>query len=552
MILETNVWSERSELEADIVIVGSGAAGITLAMEFINSPFKVLLLEAGSKNFDAAAQDTYKGEVLSPSHHGSLESYRRKVVGGTTTVWGGRCSPLTEIDFKKRDHIKNSGWPITNKELNPFYKRAHDYCDIGEFDYSVKNSLYKNPKIVPDLESTVLAQDEIWRFSLPTNFGEKYISALASATNLELLIGATCQRIDIDPESRKVDGLTILSAGSKECKVIAKIYILAAGGLETTRLLLASNNILPEGIGNSSGLVGSYYASHITGNYGSVKLTDKKCPVSWNYKKTIDGTYFKQNLRVVDIIQESKKLLNTRVILSHLDFGDPRHGSGILSGAYLVKRFLKGQIPPEYSKDLANQEYKNIGKHIRNILFDSPRTIAFTYSWITKRILRKRKLPSIALRSRKNIYTLHYDSEQTHIKESKITLSDKKDANGLPRLKVDWRYDENDIDKIFKTYKTIITEIEKSNAGVALNTEEEVRTAIRNQIGVGSHHIGSTRMNIDPNKGVVDENCKVHDSPNLYLASPSVFCTGGFANPLLTIVALSIRIADEIKSENAI
>ena len=131
---------------------------------------------------------------------------------------------------------------------------------------------------------------------------------------------------------------------------------------------------------------------------------------------------------------------------------------------------------------------------------------------------------------------MHYDSEHTSVKESKINLSNKKDANGLRRLKVDWKYDNNDLDKIFDTYKTIITEIENSNAGVA------------NQINVGSHHLGLTRMNIDPNKGVVEKILDCTIPPNLYVASPSVFCTGSFANPLLTIVALSIRIADQIKA----
>jgi choline dehydrogenase-like flavoprotein len=182
-------------------------------------------------------------------------------------------------------------------------------------------------------------------------------------------------------------------------------------------------------------------------------------------------------------------------------------------------------------------------------VIDSPRSLAFAYDWVTKRIFSKRKLPSIALKSRKNIYTLHYDSEQTHIKDSSITLADTNDEYGMPRLKVDWKYDESDLDKIFASYKTIIKELENSGAGISLNSDAEVQASIKDQVGVGSHHVGSTRMSSNPKEGVVDENCKVHDVSNLYLASPSVFCTGGFANPLLTIVALSIRIADHLKKK---
>jgi choline dehydrogenase-like flavoprotein len=342
MIVESNIWSEKLELEADIVIVGSGAAGMTLAMEFLDTPFKVLLLEAGKRDFSDSDQDPYKGEVVSLSHHGPLESYRRRMVGGTTTVWGGRCSPFIDIDFKKRDYVKNSGWPINSEDMAPYYKRAHDYCDIGTYDYSVENSLKGNPKIIPDLDSDVIAQDEIWRFSLPTNFQDKYISCLEKAANIDLLINAACTNIDIDPETGAVVGLQVSSSPGKVYRVRGKRYIIAAGGLETTRLLLASNDIAPDGVGNSSGLLGKYYASHLTGNYGCIELTTRACPVSWKYTKTLDGVYYKQRLRVVDDVQESKKLLSTRVILSHPGFGDPRHGSGVLSGAYLVKRFLKG------------------------------------------------------------------------------------------------------------------------------------------------------------------------------------------------------------------
>ena len=63
----------------------------------------------------------------------------------------------------------------------------------------------------------------------------------------------------------------------------------------------------------------------------------------------------------------------------------------------------------------------------------------------------------------------------------------------------------------------------------------------------GYHHMGTTRMHSDPKQGVVDPNCQVHDVANLYIAGPSVFPTGGYANPILTIVALSVRLADHIK-----
>ena len=548
MIKDTKTEKISDVFTTDLVIVGTGAAGMSLAMEFIDSDIRVLLLEAGSENFDPSNQIPYQGEVAPPNQHGPLDKYRRRMLGGTTNVWGGRCSPFVESDFEERSYVENSGWPLCKSNLDGYYERAHAYCDVGKYDYTVEGSLSSNPKIIPDLTDDTVAQDSIWRFSLPTNFRDKYIKSISESKNIKLLLNATCVHIELDPVNNKIKEIRVASSPEKTFIVRAKKYVLATGGLETTRLLLASNNICSEGIGNKSGALGKFYASHLTGNFGEVQLTTRAGPVSWRYKTTEDGVFYKQQLRVQERVQREKGLLNTRLILTHPGFGNPNHGSGVLSGAYLVKWFFKGQIPPEYSQDLASENYQHVFSHFKNIILDSPRSLFFAYDWLTRRTFRNRKLPSIALKSKSNIYTLHFDSEQTHIPTSTITLINQKDAYGVPKLKVDWRYSESDVKNLFETYKVVSSAFEKSNAGKMLTSDDDVISNIKKQ-SVGSHHLGSTRMSNDPNSGVVDPLCKVYGTDNLYLASPSVFCSGSFANPFLTIVALAIRIGDQIKKE---
>jgi choline dehydrogenase-like flavoprotein len=550
MIKDAKELAAGDEIQADIVIVGTGAGGMAAAVELIDSGQTVIVLEAGKENFDATIQSVYDGEVTESGQHGHLSGYRRRMLGGTSNVWGGRCSSFVDSDFTKRDYVANSGWPIEKSQLDPFYIKAHKYCDIGNYDYTVKGSLAGDEKIVPDLKSDKIGQDQIWRFSLPTNFGTKFKLEVAQSENVTLYLNASCVHIQLDDAGKEVKWIDASSNLGCKFKIKGKKFIIAAGGLETTRLLLASNDVENSGIGGTSGNLGKYYSSHLTGNYGEVKLSTNEGAVSWKYKTTKDGVYYKQQLRVLEAEQDAKGLLNTRIILSHPGFGDPSHGSGVLSGAYLVKRFLKGQIPPEYSKDLASSEYKHVGKHVKNVILDSPKSMAFAFDWIRRRVFSKRKLPSIALRSKSNVYTLHYDSEQTPVAESIITLCEDKDMFGMPKLNVDWRFDKKDLDNLFETYKTIATELEETGAGVMLSTDDEVRARIKNQIGVGSHHLGSTRMSANMEEGVVDINCKVHTVANLYLASPSVFCTGGFANPFLTIVALALRIADHLQRKN--
>ena len=541
--------SSGTVINCDVAIVGSGAGGMALAVELEKSGLKVVLLESGGEILEPDTQKLYKGEVVNESNHGALDQYRKRVLGGTSTAWGGRCAPFEESDFSQRDYINQSGWPITKGEIDQYYVRAHNYCDLGVYSYSIKDSVSDHPEIIPGLISDKISQDKHWRFSLPTNFSTKFGKQIANSETLALYLHANCLKIQMSKDGGDVESLKCASLKKNIFFVKARRYVIAAGGLETTRLLLLSDDVIRGGIGSSSGLLGKYYASHLTGDFGEVELNHANGPVSWRYGKTNDGVYYKQQLRVNEGVKKQLGLLNTRVILTHSPFGDPSHHNGVLSAAYLVKRFYKGQIPPEYSRDLTSSEYKYIGQHVKNVLFDLPAITGFGYDWLTRRVLRKRKLPSIALKSKNNVYILHYDSEQTPHIDSTVGLMNEVDAFGLRKLKVDWKCHDSDIENLARTYEVISKEIEACGAGKLLTSVNEAHDRIAKQLGVGSHHLGSTRMSRDANQGVVNADCRVHDAPNLFLASPSVFCTGGFANPFLTIVALSIRIADKIRGE---
>jgi len=160
--------------------------------------------------------------------------------------------------------------------------------------------------------------------------------------------------------------------------------------------------------------------------------------------------------------------------------------------------------------------------------------------------LSKRKLPSVVLENKSNIYTLHFDAEQSPNRDSRVMLGTEKDIFGLNRLKVDWRFTDADVKSACKSFQLIAKELQLSGAGKMEIDLESLARKIKDT-GVGSHHIGTTRMSSDPSQGVVDEDCRVHGIDNLYIASSSVFPTSSYANPTLTILALALRLADHIK-----
>jgi len=539
MMIDARQIAPGSTVECDVCVVGAGAAGIAVAHELSRKGRDVALLEGGGLRHEAAAQELYRGEVLDRERHGALDEYRQRRFGGTTTVWGGRCAPFDEIDFEARPYVPYSGWPISRRDLDPFYRRAHEYCELGEYAYTVLEALPGGPPaLIAGFRANGVVDDQVWRFSPPTDFGKRYRSALDSSANARVYLHANCLKLAAGP-GEAIERIEAGSAPGRTFAVKARRVVLAAGGLETARLLLAS------GVGNP--WVGRCYISHITGDAGEVALTPRGGDVVWNYETGPDGVYCRRALAIAAEMQRREGLLNFHAVLSHSSPADPRHGNGILSSMYLMKTMLARRIPPEYSRELSGMRtMHHIGAHCGNIAMHLPELVAFSGTWLRKRVFSARKLPSVAFPSRRNVYTLHIDAEQAPNPESRVTLGEQKDAFGIPRLRVDWRPSAADAESAARCCRMVGQALEDAGVGRLLFDAERAAETIGRNTGVGSHHIGTTRMSASAAQGVVDSDCRVYGARNLYVAGPSVFPTSGFANPTLTIVALAIRLADHL------
>jgi choline dehydrogenase-like flavoprotein len=534
-------------LDCDVIVIGSGAAGIPCARELARSGKSVILLESGGTSMEANTQSLASGRVDDPKRHGPLDQYRKRMFGGTTSVWGGRCAPFDDIDFETRSFVPHSGWPVTATDLLPYYQKAHEYTFTGDYDYQTATALPNGHQpMIPGLRNDVWLQDSLWRFSLPAHFGREFHKPLAEATNLRVLLHANALKLTTDPVAQRVTGVIAASLRDNRFHVKASSVVVAAGGLESTRLLMVSNDVSLNGLGNDYDQLGRYYASHISGNMGELHFNPKSRNVIWAYEQAKDGVYVKRQLRPREEVQRREELLNFRCILTHPPFEDASHGHGVLSAVYLVKRFFKGQIPPEYSRELATAGYHHIPQHLRNIIFGLPGFVRFGSHWFFKRTLARRKYPSVSLRSRDNSYTLHFDAEQSPNPDSRVLLDDSVDCFGIPRLHIAWKVQSRDWDSIGRYHSLMASELAGSDVGRLTGNSDEVTAKVREDCGVGSHHTGTTRMSDHPRTGVVDRNCQVHGIDGLYIAAPSVFPTASFANPVLTTTALALRVADHL------
>ncbi|MBD2359406.1 GMC family oxidoreductase [Tolypothrix sp. FACHB-123] len=530
MLIDARKLTADETINCDICIVGAGAAGITLAYELCDTGMEVVLLESGGMKFEDNTQDLNKGDV-NLKVHGPLEEYRRRQFGGATTAWGGRCVPFDEIDFETRSYVPHSGWPITKRDLDPYYARAHVYCDIGAYTYDVKEVFSDHnsqQSMIPGLKSEEIELNKLYRFSPPTNFGKKYIDKLKKSRNIKIFLYANCLKIITDDEGNNVSHLKVGTLLKNECYFYAKQYILALGGLEVTRLLLLSNDVHSQGIGNHSNLLGRFYMCHFA-HYAEVQFTSQDVLIG--YEKTSEGVYCQRAITVNEEIQRQQQLLNMRAFMERPNPSDPSHNNGTLSGTYLALSLFNKKIPDH-----------NLLAHLKNIVFDFNDVLIFSQKWIAQKKFGKRKLPAVIFKNNGNIYNLRIDTEQVPNPDSRVTLSDNLDSFGLNRLKVDWQYTDLDVQNMSKTTKLIEQALINSGVG-------KIRVLPNSNLkALKGHHIGTTRMASTPNSGVVDENCKVYGLNNLYIASSSVFPTSSYANPTLTLLAITLRLADHIKS----
>jgi len=517
---------DATTLEADICIVGAGAAGITLARELAGSTFRVVVLESGGFEFHHRPQLLYLGaNVGLPSYSPARSRFR--FFGGSTTRWGKQCRPLDAIDFEARPGIDGSGWPLTLAELEPYYRRAQQICGLGAFDYSHSTWLPGGPENLRVV--TEQLDSRIFQFSHPSDFGAMYRDELSTARNVRVYLNANV--VDIDRAGDRVTGVRVATFNGRRVAVKAGAVVLACGGIENARLLLAAGGGARGGIGNEHDLVGRYFMDHpyfLAGHFEAANPPHSRSP------------YVIEDYARVGVEQKA----NAAFAL-HPDL---LRAEGLNSAAvYFVRRPSYKSAPEYFSAGgksfahlvdvLRHHELPNrdSGRHVLSAV-RGYRDIGRTLARQVRELVRPR--PLLALRA---------VIEATPNRESRVRLGPAKDHFGMPRVEVDWRLNASDQLGLRRLLDVMRDEFRRLGLGTIVLDPGADAAGWPNSMTGGKHHMGTTRMHVDPRSGVVDPHCRVHDCANLYVAGSSVFPTCGYANPTLTIVALAVRLCDRLK-----
>lgn len=525
----------------EFVVIGAGPVGIVISLELVRLGFSVTLIESGFVSYDAEINSAGYFESNNSLTHAPMEIAMRRQFGGTSNIWGGRCVPYDPIDFEKRDFVDFSNWPLEYNDIYPFFARTSFYCKCGDGIFSSANYEIKK-SLVDGVSDGDLKLTDLEKWSLPTNFRKEYFHKLATSKNCRIIVGKTLTHLF--QESGLVKSC-VISDGKKEEIIKGDCFIIAMGTLESTRFLLA---LQERGIFKND-LIGRFYQGHLSGQISEICFYASSKNINCNVFKNKEGVYVRQRFTFSFEFLKANKLLNISFWTVNPKIGDPNHGNGVLSFAFLALISPFGRYFAPEAIRLASIEGapKNyLVPHLKNIIFQILSVIIFVITFGYQRFIVKRKIPSFYQNSKTNRYPLHYHSEQNPAKDSCILLGKKTDQYGITRLNIDFKYCDKDFDSVLRAHILLDHKLREKNIGHLEFYKGNLVEQIKKQANDGFHQVGTLRMGTNPSNGVTDKNCLIFGFKNLYTVNGGVLPTSSQANTTFMTVLLGIRLVEHL------
>jgi choline dehydrogenase-like flavoprotein len=506
-------------IDTDLCLIGAGAAGIAAALEFVGTSLDVTVLESGELAILDAYEQLNDGEIGGTPFVGLREG-RRRGLGGTTAAWGGQCCELDPGDFLARSWVPESGWPIEHADVEPYYRRAEHLFRVGGERYDEAN--WRRFGVTPVALDPALLRTAFSVFSPAPRLGKVNRKALAAARNLHVVLGATVTNIRTNDAASRATSVDVVGLSGKRASVNARAFVLCAGAVESARLLLASRDTLANGLGNGRDLVGRYFQDHPTSDTALVVPGDAG-RLQELYGLFYRGrTWYWPKLALTPERQRETRASNACAFLT---FAYDSAALEVLREMVKVTR--------------TGGRFTYSPARLATLLRGAPSVVRAGY---------RRYILGRSPRANPLKIDVTCTIEQAPNRESRITLADSRDRFGMLRARIDWKISEQERHTFQVMTESVAAEFARLGFGRAapapwLETKDDRDWRFWDNY----HQTGTTRMSSDPARGVVDPNCNVHGIQGLFVAGAPTFPTSGYANPVLTIAALSIRLSDYLK-----
>lgn len=504
--------------KSTVCIIGAGAAGLTLAQAIAHRCDRVILIEGGGKRPRDELEDTYRTRNVGVPHRGSHEG-RFRAWGGSTTRWGGQLWPWESYEFGPRPELQIDGWPIPFETIAPYYEAALRLLGIRPSVFSEPDKASKRlPRVAWDGDLFV-TKYSVWLPWRRRNFGRTIGRGLRTQSNVDRRLNTIATQVVRREDSSRVLGVRVRLPNGSESVVRADVVVIAAGAIESARLLMTS----AQADSCCADWLGRGFMDHLSVRVGRFRPRDPRKFASLFAPVFIGGLQYTPRIIATLELQRRDRILGA---FGHWEWALPDQG-----GLFVLRSLLRS-IQAGRLAELQRTRLWSLLRGIRD-------SFALAATFLFK---RRRYIPQGA-----DVF-LRVDTEQKPDRESRLYLSEEQDEFGLRRVLIDWRVSHSERWTVRRVASLLGQELARLKVGELDLMPDPFDEAIPwgAERGDSFHMMGGTRMARVAGEGVVDSNLRVFGVDNLFIASTSVFPTGGMANPTLTLLALVLRLADHL------
>jgi len=491
MFTDARTLETGTSLEVNLCVVGAGAAGLSVVSGLVDGAHRIAVIESGAMSPNRRIDDLSKGKAfgrLLGQRNQYLQQTRTRAFGGLGEQWHGTCRPLDAEDFAARGWVPNSGWPIDPSELAEPYRRAGELLGLGQVSTAASEEWIPNDE---GFRSSWL--DHAPRPSI----AELFSTRLRKAENVEVLTRANVSAIELDDAKQRVVAVHVDCLDGPQLIIRARAFVLAAGVIENARLLLLSDHQRSRGLGNEHDTVGRFFMDQIQAQAGYVALLGRDGRMS-SYGSALPRPGADHPMRAIlrptEALQAHHELLNSQTLVSPVEVD----AAGELG--HDVVRLAEVSAALGTTSGSPNAE-----------------------PWFGEVVLR---------------------GEQSPNRASRVRLGSETDELNLRRARLTWQLSDHDVWSLTSTARLLGDSLGRRRLGRM--RLQAMRFWSRRHYSWTGYQSGTTRMSMAPADGVVDTDCRLHDIDNLFVAGSSVFPTSGCSGPMLTTVALALRLGDHV------